>query len=110
MCTNKALLASVLGLSLLAAYPAHAAENTKAPSFKGHQFAGQEKISLEQARTIALNAYPGKITDEELEKERGGSGIRYSFDVQKGKVTHEVGIDAKTGKILENDLEAPNAD
>ena len=110
MRTYKALLAGVLGLSLLGAYPALAAETAKAPSFKGHQFASQAKISLERARQIALKAYPGKITDEELEKERGGSGLRYSFDVQKGSVTHEVGVDAKTGKVLENDQEGPNAD
>jgi uncharacterized membrane protein YkoI len=70
----------------------------------------QAKISMEQARVIALKAHPGKITDEELEQEKGGSGLRYSFDIQKGKVTQEVGVDAKTSKVLENDPEGPNAD
>ena len=59
---------------------------------------------------IALKAHPGKITDEELEQEKGGSGLRYSFDIRKGKVTREVGVDAKTGKVLENAPEGPNAD
>jgi hypothetical protein len=49
--------------------------------------------------------HPGKITDEELEKEKGGSGLRYSFDIKNGGVTHEVGVDAKTGKLLENSVE-----
>lgn len=46
----------------------------------------------------------------ELEKERGGSGLRYSFDVKDGKTTHEVGVDAKTGKVLEDSVEGPNSD
>jgi uncharacterized membrane protein YkoI len=40
-----------------------------------------------------------------LEKEKGGSGLRYSFDIKNGSVVHEVGVDAKTGKILENSVE-----
>ncbi len=42
--------------------------------------------------------------------EKGGSGLRYSFDIRHGKVTQEVGVDAKTGKLLENAPEGPNAD
>jgi hypothetical protein len=53
-----------------------------------------------------VSAYTG----EELEKEKGGSGLRYSFDIKNGGVTHEVGIDAKTGKLLENSAEGPHAD
>jgi uncharacterized membrane protein YkoI len=68
------------------------------------------KVTLSEARAIALKAFPGKITDEELEKEKGGSGLRYSFDIKNGGVTHEVGVDAKTGKLLENSAEGPQAD
>jgi DNA-binding beta-propeller fold protein YncE len=82
----------------------------EAAAFKGQELAGEAKIGMEQARAIALQAYPGKITDEELEKEKGGSGLRYSFDIKKHKVTHEVGVDAETGKLLENDREGPNVD
>ena len=70
----------------------------------------QARISMERARVIALKAHAGKITDEELEQEKGGSGLRYSFDIRKGKVTQEVGVDAKTGTVLENAAEGPNAD
>jgi uncharacterized membrane protein YkoI len=50
------------------------------------------------------------ITDQELEKESGGTGLRYSFDIKsKGKI-FEVGVDARTGKVLENDAEGPDAD
>jgi uncharacterized membrane protein YkoI len=79
-------------------------------AYTGEELANQAKISITEARTIALKAHPGTITDEELEKEKGGSGLRYSFDIKRGKVTHEVGIDAQTGKVLENAKEGPNPD
>jgi uncharacterized membrane protein YkoI len=67
------------------------------------------KISMSQARKTALKAFPGgKIMKEELEKERGGSGLRYSFDMKHGKTWREVGVDAMTGKILENKAEGAN--
>ncbi|OIQ86872.1 hypothetical protein GALL_312700 [mine drainage metagenome] len=37
-------------------------------------------------------------------------GLRHSFGIKSGKHTQEVGVDAKTGKVLENDREGPNAD
>ena len=79
-------------------------------AYTGQQLAGKAKIKIEQARAIALKARPGQITDEELEQERGGSGLRYSFDVKNGAVTHEVGVDARTGRVLENKAEGPNPD
>lgn len=45
---------------------------------------------------------------EELEREHGGSGLRYSFDIRLDKKWREVGIDAKTGRVLENSAESPN--
>lgn len=79
-------------------------------AYTGQKLAGEAKIDIEHARSIALKARPGTITDEELEKEKGGSGLRYSFDVKSGNATYEVGVDAKNGKVLENDKEGPNAD
>lgn len=72
--------------------------------------AAQAKIDMAQARQIALKAYPGKVVKQELEQEAGGSGLRYSFDITSGKDTHEVGVDAKTGKVLENSLDNNDAD
>ena len=99
-------VASVLvlmsSLVLIAPRPAFA--------YTGQKLAGQATISLHQARRIALRAHPGKITDQELERESGGSGLRYSFDIRRGKVTREVGIDATTGRVLENAREAKNPD
>ncbi|WP_296714478.1 PepSY domain-containing protein [Rhodoblastus sp.] len=79
-------------------------------AFTGQNLAGEAKVSIEEARAIALKAHPGKITDEELERERGGSGLRYSFDIRRGAVTQEVGVDARTGKVLENAPEGPHPD
>lgn len=79
-------------------------------AWQGEALANDAHVTLEQARTIALKAHPGKITDQELEKEAGGSGLRYSFDIRSGNVTQEVGVDARTGKVLENKAEGPNPD
>lgn len=77
----------------------------------GSQYLKDAKISLKQARATATKAFPGTITSQELEKEQGGSGLRYSFDVKNpAGVTHEVGVDAKTGTVLENSVEGPDAD
>ena len=79
-------------------------------AYSGEKLASQAKITIAQAREIALKAHPGTITDEELERERGGSGLRYSFDIKNGSMTQEVGVDAATGKVLENKAEGPNPD
>lgn len=79
-------------------------------AYKGHELGKDAKITIKEARVIALKAYPGKIVDEELEKENGGSGLRYSFDIKHGKATQEVGVDAVSGKVLENGPEEANPD
>ena len=79
-----------------------------AQAYTGEELSKDAKIGIKEARVIALKAFHGKITDEELEKENGGSGLRYSFDVKQGHVTHEVGVDAVSGKVLENAPEGPN--
>lgn len=96
---------AAIGLSLLLAGMAGSAF-----AFKGAQYAKEAKLSLDQARTVALKVEAGKIVDEELEKEAGGSGLRYSFAIAKGKVTKEVGVDARTGRVLENRRERVCAD
>src|SRR4051794_12272237 len=83
---------------------------TNAGHFAGSNLLPLAKITLAQARSTALAARPGQITDEELENERGGTGLRYSFDVKSHGKTFEVGVDARTGKVLENDAEGANAD
>lgn len=65
---------------------------------------------MAQAIGIALKARPGTMTDKELEREGGGSGLRYSFDIRSAGKTYEVGVDAQTGAVLENDREGKNPD
>ena len=72
--------------------------------------AARAKLTVAQAQTIALAARTGEVKDHELEAERGGSGLRYSFDILSGGKTFEVGIDAETGAVLENAEEGPNPD
>ena len=81
-----------------------------AQAYTGEKLAKDAKVSIADARAIALKARPGQITDEELEKEVGGSGLRYSFDIKKGTTTYEVGIDAQTGAVLESAPEGKNPD
>lgn len=76
----------------------------------GSELVPMAEVSLAAARATATKARPGRITDEELEKERGGSGLRYSFDITSGGKTYEVGVDAETGKVLENKAEGRNPD
>src|SRR4029077_2778710 len=99
---TRAAMAAVCATTLVSARAAFA--------YTGEDLAPQAKVSLDKARAIAIKARPGQITDQALEKEKGGSGLRYSFDVKNGKTTYEVGIDAKTGKVLENKAEGPNPD
>jgi uncharacterized membrane protein YkoI len=74
----------------------------QAAAYIGQELAGDAKITIDQARAIALKAHPGRITDEELEREDGGSGLRYTFSVEAGPATQELGVDAATGQVLEN--------
>ena len=54
---SKKVVVSVLGVVLTAA-------SVSAFAFTGEKLAGHAKVTIEQARSIALKAYPGKITDE----------------------------------------------
>lgn len=94
-----------LGMGLLLMFGAYSVQ-----AYTGEDLAKHAKVSIVEARAIALKAHPGKITDEELEKEAGGSGLRYSFDIRMGKVTQEVGVDAQTAVVLENKAEGKNPD
>jgi len=100
---NKIAAGLVLGLAISAA-------SLSALAYTGEKLAKDAKITITEARAIALKAFPGKITDEELEREHGGSGLRYSFDIKHAKVTQEVGVDAISGKVLENAKEGPHPD
>ena len=71
---------------------------TGAFAYTGQELASKAKVKIDDARAIALKARPGAISTEELEKEKGGSGLRYSFGVKSGKALYEVGVDAADRK------------
>lgn len=73
-----------------------------AQAYSGSQYAKDAKLTLVEARTIALKTYPGTVVEQELEHKKGGSGLRFSFDIRAHHVTHEVGVDASTGVVLFN--------
>ena len=91
-----------------AAHPTPAARQTG--PYDGHELARQARVTISAARVIALRAHPGRVTDQELEREQGGSGLRYSFDIVDHGRTYEVGVDARTGLVLENAAEGANPD
>jgi uncharacterized membrane protein YkoI len=61
------------------------------------------RLTVAQARTIALRAAPGKVISAEYEKE--GGARRYSFDIQQRGHVQEIGVDGRTGRIVENKSE-----
>ena len=61
------------------------------------------RISMSQARAMALKLAPGKLISSEYEKE--GGIWRYSFDIQQKGNVQEIGIDGRTGKVVENKSE-----
>jgi len=75
------------------------------------KYAKQARITMDEAKAIALKEKNGTITDAELEKKKGR--ILYSFDVRTsdGKV-FDIEVDAKTGKVLkvEEDKEGEQDD
>jgi uncharacterized membrane protein YkoI len=94
-----------IALGTLAATAAGAASAPQPKAFKGQELASQAQVSLAQARRIASLARSGAIIDQELEKEAGGSGLRYAFDVKSRGETYEVGVDAHSGRVIENAVE-----
>jgi uncharacterized membrane protein YkoI len=97
-------------LSALIAVSFALVQTGAALAYSGEKLAKRAHVTMDQATAIALKARPGKITDKELEKERGGSGLRYSFDVTATDGKYEVGIDAATGAVLENAREGAHPD
>jgi uncharacterized membrane protein YkoI len=68
-------------------------------------FKRQAKVSEDDARKIALSLYPGEIEEVEYEIEANGAAS-YEFDiVDKYGVEFKVEVDAKTGDIVEVQIE-----
>lgn len=77
---------------------------------KGGELARSARVNLATARMAALRVRPGVITEQELEREAGGSGLRYTFIIQSHHKPYEVGVDAANGAVLENIPESKNPD
>jgi uncharacterized membrane protein YkoI len=75
------------------------------PAFAASMAGMHPKITTSQARAIAMKTFPGRIMKAELERE--GGGLRYSFDMRQGRHWREIGVDAMTGRIVENSREHP---
>jgi hypothetical protein len=78
--------------------------------YKGEELARHARVSLMMARQLAQRVRPGIIISQLLEREAGGSGLRYSFDIKSGPRVYEVGIDARSGRVLQDNVASPNAD
>lgn len=90
--TRKTILSSLLVMAMVLAGSGQAAGRSNPP-----------RIGIARAQAIALKAAPGKIMSAEYEKE--GGGWRYSFDIQQRGHVQEIGVDARTGRIVENKSE-----
>ncbi len=104
----KRIISAILISATIAAGGVAVAKPTA--HYTGYKLASAAHVTIDQARQTALKARPGVITDQELEKEAGGSGLRYSFDIKAAGKTFEVGVDAQTGKVLENAAEGAHPD
>ena len=96
------LAMSAAALTVLLGGPAFAGPAAK-PAMHAAAHAPRAKITMAQARAIALRAAPGKVKSNEYENE--GGGWRYSFDIQQRHNVQEIGIDGQSGKIVENKSE-----
>jgi uncharacterized membrane protein YkoI len=89
-----ALCAAGLAIGGIAQATPHRAATPHAPP---------ARLSMAAARAIALRAAPGRLISGEYERE--GGGWRYSFDIQQQGHVQEIGVDANTGRIVENKSE-----
>ena len=80
-----------------------------ARAYAGQDVGPHGQARLFQGRVIAPKAAPGAITEQELECESGGSGLRCSFAVKRGATIREVGADAAAGAVVENRPEGPKS-
>lgn len=65
-------------------------------------FAAKRKLSLEDARRIALERYPGEIVETEYEVEANGAAS-YEFDIRTADGRElKLEVDAASGRIVED--------
>lgn len=99
-----AITAVALGLSMAAYAGVQKADHeSKAEEAAENANAPKPKFNEAQARKIAMSVAKGTFEPGEYEKEDGG--WRWTFDVKENGKIHEIGVDAMTGKIVEDGWE-----
>lgn len=93
------MLASILGAGTLVTTSAQSDEQENQERQSQERLASQAKISMEQAREVALKRAPGEVESSELEREHGK--LVYSFDIRNsaGTIT-EVQVSAINGRVV----------
>jgi uncharacterized membrane protein YkoI len=76
-------------------------EEQEVDNAEAQLFKSKAKISLEQAKEIALKAHPGEVVEVEYEIESNGDAS-YEFDILTDKGEIKMEVDAATGKIVED--------
>jgi len=88
--------------SLLLAAPAVAVAQAQQPGPSKERAQPAAKITEEQAKKIALERIPGKVTDVAIEK-KGGKNV-YVIEIQSPEQGEkDVFVDIETGKIIGTD-------
>ena len=103
-----ALLTTVAATS---AHAQHSKHHAKAKVESQATLEKEAKVSMADARALALKTVPG-ATIEAGEIEREGGKLIYSFDMKKAgkRGIDEVNIDAMTEAVLSNKHETPKAE
>ena len=100
---SKFAISTIAFAAVLFAGVAHANPPVHRQAAHASSHAPRARLTMVQARAIALRAAPGKLMSSEYEKE--GGDWRYSFDIQQHNNVQEIGIDGQSGKIVENKSE-----
>jgi uncharacterized membrane protein YkoI len=95
--THKVAAFLIAGILAAGAAQAKTAAPPK-PAATAKVATAKPKVSMAQARKIALRIAPGKIKSGAYAKDGG----RYSFDIQQKGHVQEVAIDGMTGKVVQN--------
>lgn len=74
-------------------------ESEAADQQEQQQLAKSAKITADESNAIALKEVPGKVTNTELQDENGTVVYGVEITDDQGK-SHDVKVDAKTGKVL----------
>jgi uncharacterized membrane protein YkoI len=78
-------------------------------AYTGEKLAKSATINMERARAIALKARPGAITTKNWNRRRAAA-VSVTPSTSRVAVSCTIGVDAQTGKVLENKKEGSHPD